>query len=354
MALIVCTECGKEFSDKAKACPNCGCPTESMENGSVSVSTSNHVLTVENEPPKEKVVQYLRYAKDLEQAVFTYRNAFLQLESRVRTLGHRKEINEPKAASLTEVSPGIGLFFIFFAIALVISCFAGGSLFSNIFAYVTIFPFFVDSGLRIKLLICLGAALVLWCLVFLCKAVMASTEHNQQMSNYKSKLNSDQQRVERERGMIQVLRKQQTDIEKQINTNSRLLEQLYDLNILHPKFRNMVAVITMLEYFEYGRCTTLQGPHGACSFYADEELHKRIISKLDVVIHKLDDIRQTQQYLYEAIQEANATAYRIYENSQRMLESNRQIAENTALTAYNTTRIRENSDILTYISAYSL
>ena len=26
MALIKCTECGKEFSDKAEACPNCGCP----------------------------------------------------------------------------------------------------------------------------------------------------------------------------------------------------------------------------------------------------------------------------------------------------------------------------------------
>lgn len=29
MALITCSECGKEFSDKASACPNCGCPTES-------------------------------------------------------------------------------------------------------------------------------------------------------------------------------------------------------------------------------------------------------------------------------------------------------------------------------------
>lgn len=26
MALIICEECGKEFSDKATACPNCGCP----------------------------------------------------------------------------------------------------------------------------------------------------------------------------------------------------------------------------------------------------------------------------------------------------------------------------------------
>lgn len=26
MALIRCSDCEKEFSDKAKACPNCGCP----------------------------------------------------------------------------------------------------------------------------------------------------------------------------------------------------------------------------------------------------------------------------------------------------------------------------------------
>lgn len=30
MALIKCAECGKEFSDKATACPNCGCPTSEM------------------------------------------------------------------------------------------------------------------------------------------------------------------------------------------------------------------------------------------------------------------------------------------------------------------------------------
>jgi len=31
MALIICEECGKEFSDKASACPNCGCPIDSMQ-----------------------------------------------------------------------------------------------------------------------------------------------------------------------------------------------------------------------------------------------------------------------------------------------------------------------------------
>ena len=31
MALITCPECGKEFSDKAPACPECGCPIDSMD-----------------------------------------------------------------------------------------------------------------------------------------------------------------------------------------------------------------------------------------------------------------------------------------------------------------------------------
>lgn len=30
MALITCSECGKEFSDKAPVCPNCGCPTSEV------------------------------------------------------------------------------------------------------------------------------------------------------------------------------------------------------------------------------------------------------------------------------------------------------------------------------------
>lgn len=31
MALINCSECGKEISDKASTCPNCGCPVEKMD-----------------------------------------------------------------------------------------------------------------------------------------------------------------------------------------------------------------------------------------------------------------------------------------------------------------------------------
>ena len=31
MALIVCSECGKEFSERAAVCPHCGCPNDSKK-----------------------------------------------------------------------------------------------------------------------------------------------------------------------------------------------------------------------------------------------------------------------------------------------------------------------------------
>lgn len=43
MALIICSECGKEFSDKAPACPNCGCPTSDIL---ASVESSEEGTTI--------------------------------------------------------------------------------------------------------------------------------------------------------------------------------------------------------------------------------------------------------------------------------------------------------------------
>lgn len=45
MALIKCTECGKEFSDKAPACPNCGCPTSAQK---ITTPNKNSVKTFDD------------------------------------------------------------------------------------------------------------------------------------------------------------------------------------------------------------------------------------------------------------------------------------------------------------------
>ena len=45
MALIKCPECGKEISDKAKTCINCGCPLEDVvTSGEVRIKMPNNIV----------------------------------------------------------------------------------------------------------------------------------------------------------------------------------------------------------------------------------------------------------------------------------------------------------------------
>lgn len=43
MALIKCPECGKEISDKAQCCPNCGCPNSEFGNLQVEVCNEKNI-----------------------------------------------------------------------------------------------------------------------------------------------------------------------------------------------------------------------------------------------------------------------------------------------------------------------
>lgn len=50
MALIKCKECGKEFSDKATACPNCGCPTEQANQNAEVVTPKDDFSNMQQQP----------------------------------------------------------------------------------------------------------------------------------------------------------------------------------------------------------------------------------------------------------------------------------------------------------------
>lgn len=51
MALIVCTECGKSFSDKARQCPECGCPTEFSLTNSKAMPVQHSFRNNVKQPP---------------------------------------------------------------------------------------------------------------------------------------------------------------------------------------------------------------------------------------------------------------------------------------------------------------
>lgn len=60
MALINCPECGREISDKAVACPNCGCPSSEWEKKEVQFSSEKSmdeiaIEAIRKYPANEKV-----------------------------------------------------------------------------------------------------------------------------------------------------------------------------------------------------------------------------------------------------------------------------------------------------------
>ncbi len=111
--------------------------------------------------------------------------------------------------------------------------------------------------------------------------------------------------------------------ENVMKPTSQALQALYSLDILHPKYRDLVAVSSIYGYLDTGRCTQLEGHEGAYNIYEDERLQKIIISKLDDVINRLDRIEQNQYMLYRAIQYGNAQRNQIMQDIRKMSDDNK-------------------------------
>ena len=76
------------------------------------------------------------------------------------------------------------------------------------------------------------------------------------------------------------------------------LEQLYGLNIIFPKYRNMMAICSLYEYISSGRCDTLEGQAGAYNLYEMELRQNVIIGQLEKVISQLESIKNNQ-YIFQ-------------------------------------------------------
>lgn len=77
MALIICEECGKEVSDKAKTCPNCGCPINKEEHSGVSQELIQEEPKKKEKPKKKKDSKLSNFAAILSLCKYTAFIGFL-------------------------------------------------------------------------------------------------------------------------------------------------------------------------------------------------------------------------------------------------------------------------------------
>ena len=85
---------------------------------------------------------------------------------------------------------------------------------------------------------------------------------------------------------VKVVALMQKDIlllNEELKSVSAKLDDMYSLNVIHPKYRHWVAVATIYEYIETGICSSLTGDAGAYKFYEEQLMAKRIVGTLDEI-----------------------------------------------------------------------
>lgn len=148
---------------------------------------------------------------------------------------------------------------------------------------------------------------------------------------------------------IQLLNRQLDRIRASYQKTSNALKQYYSVDIIYPKYRYLTAVASFYEYFCSGRCSKLEGHEGAYNIFEEELLHKLILSKLDDIIKRLDDISNNQHMLYTALRENNKKVDHLYGVMSCAADSLQNIEQNTAVSAYYDGITAANSEALMWL-----
>lgn len=122
-----------------------------------------------------------------------------------------------------------------------------------------------------------------------------------------------------------------TDTIAQLNGHNELLsklqtslQNLYDVGVIYPKYRNIIAVSTMYEYIDSGRCASLDGTDGAYNMYESELRQNIIIGSLSQILSNVQQIKNNQFALFQQLQYANETIFSVMQD----------ISNSARLTAY--------------------
>lgn len=139
------------------------------------------------------------------------------------------------------------------------------------------------------------------------ESIRASTleRYEQMLESYTQNIAEQNKRLPKEIAAKKELIKIYKTLEEKHNKTKDLRDSLYFHCNIYSKYRNFVAVCSFYEYITSGRCRSLEGPEGAYNKYEEEIRLNIIISQLDEVIKKLDEIEHGQQLLYSALEVCN-------------------------------------------------
>lgn len=260
--------------------------------------------------------EYLDIVINMEKNIYLQNNLISQMKSRSEQLGHLHIYQKPiKPSSGGEIFIAVSVILAFIGFFL----FRWGLQLCN-----------TDLGgfLLGLIVLCFGGVL------FLCGVIMsigmieniktflnAKDRYDVEYAEYERNISADKKRIRKEQLEKAVLFSEIQLLQKQNKDSKQNLEKIYSQNIIFPKYRNLTMVCSIYEYICAGRCTTLEGHEGAYNILEMEIRLDRIITQLDLVIAKLDAIRNNQYMLYSVIQETNQQVSQILKSTNYVISN---------------------------------
>lgn len=352
-----CDQCKIQLSDSAKFCPFCGTlasfvsdDSSESENRHFEEKSTNtqgegkqvgrgdreqrHSLASRSEV---NTAGYLAKVVSLEKSMYTQTQMVTQLSERVDKLGHHEVFWEPDEPQHCE--PDISFDDV--------KLFAGAGL--TLGGIIGLFSGSIITGLVVGCLVGLVIMLALSAWDASSKNSSRREKFENEMLTYNEAIAADERRVQNELNEKSKLNGVLKTIASQKRETQQILDQYYKMNIIFPKYRNLVAVCSFYEYFISGRCTSLTGHEGAYNIYESELRLERICTKLDDIMSNLEQIKSNQYVLYEAIQEGNRIIENLVEESIKQSKLLKRTAENTALAAHYAETAANNAEACAWI-----
>lgn len=182
----------------------------------------------------------------------------------------------------------------------------------------------------------------------------ADQKYNDELLEYQKKVELAKQEYSDNKMRHQIAERDILALDEPLEQTREMLEKLYSLDIIFPKYRNLVAISTIYEYFVTGRCTQLVGADGAYNLYELELRQNIIIGQLDNIIDELEGIKQNQYTLYCELKKIRSVLEDIEEGISNIMESveriDNNIKESSYITSYCAQVTAKNTEALKYIA----
>ena len=372
---MFCDECGYKNKETAKFCKKCGASLAEEEEKETKKKTKEDIEKVleddfdssqdEMKLSKKELIEYLNMGKDLEINKLGLENSIKELQNLDKkkhseivrpiqkkdkpTLLDAKEKSNRFVNGILGGILGLGVFAaIPLYIVLMVLCWRyGPQEWRRGFTL-----FFIPAGILIGAYVAIGIVIVIL------NVLIGNTFGRKRYKNDIKEYEKESKEVdEKNANQIILYTKNKaiideriSNIRKDLKDVEKTMSQYYDVDVIYPKYRNLVALTTFIEYLESGRCKSLYGYTGCYNVYEQELRQNTIIGKLDQVLIQLDQIKKVQFATYLAIQQSNAIQSAMLNTCNEMLDETRRENAMLEAQAQDNKIIKRNSEITSTIA----